>query len=469
MYAAICLGVGLKRAVEWLKSMKFQPDLCVLVLLLFCYQRRCLAQLIVEILKFEDSKQTLDNASVLATYSFPTGFSNPLDWFVEPYANIPSDGGLIGLLYHPVPHNACTLILERRQRDCASVCNESSTDLPSGTDSPFRTLISGSLFNLSRIALVDDYHVCTGKKLEYTQAAGFDGLITFTGDNENQNVNNRVYDSTTKMNVDVVASQFPVAVVSKTFAQALIQNATYECTTQSGCEQWQLLTVVRVKGDSTRQGWIQVGIGIGLVIVIIGVPLITCIVMCICCIWCCSSCSCRKRYYEEDEDDDDAMSYGCCARCKDCCVQSCEKCNKSGVYEVHELQHQVLGPNDDEIARPVRSATGQESSRREEFLREREQSLHNLRRSEVENEAGSQFRRTYETSMFNEREYTESEKLKENFKTCAICLCEFEVGEKVCALPCDDGHIFHTKCIEQWLETNSVCPVCRTVIALPNH
>ena len=82
-------------------------------------------------------------------------------------------------------------------------------------------------------------------------------------------------------------------------------------------------------------------------------------------------------------------------------------------------------------------------------MREREQSLHNLRRSEVGNEANTQFRRTYETSMFNEREYTESKKAKESSKTCAICLCEFEVGESVCTLPCDDGHIFRTKCIEQ--------------------
>ena len=443
--------------------MKIQPDFHVLVLLLFCHQRRTLAQLTVDILKFEDKQQTLDSASVLATYSYPTGFSNPLDWFVEPYANIPSEGGIIGVLYHPIPHNACTLILESRQKDYASVCNISSTNL---SLSQFQTLMRGSLFNLSKIALVDDYHVCTGKKLEHTQMAGFDGLITFTGDSENRNVNNRVYDNTAKSTVDVVASQFPVAVVSKTFAQILIQNATYECTTLTECQQWQVtVTIVRVKGDSTRQGWIQVGIGIGLVVVVIGVPLITCIVVCICCFWCCTSCRCRKRY--GDDEDDDRMSYGCCERCKDCCIQSCEKCKKSGVYEVHELQHQVLGP-DDEIAQPVRSAVRQ-SSRREEFLREREQSLHNLRRSEIQDEANSQFRRMYETSVFNEREYTESEKAKESSKTCAICLCEFEVGEKVCALPCDDGHIFHTKCIEQWLETNSVCPVCRTFIALPNH
>jgi hypothetical protein len=76
----------------------------------------------------------------------------------------------------------------------------------------------------------------------------------------------------------------------------------------------------------------------------------------------------------------------------------------------------------------------------------------------------------YDTSVFNEREreYTESEKAKESSKT-AICLCEFEVGEKVCALPCDNSHIFHTKCIKQWLESNRVCPVCRTFITISNH
>ena len=441
--------------------MKIQPDLYALIVLLICYQNKASAQLTVDILKFEDlyNRQDVNNISVIASYSFPTGFSNPLDWFIEPYANIPSDGGIIGLLYHPVPHNACSPILESKQKKSALVCNTSNTS------SSWLSLTSGSLFNLSRIALVDDYHKCTGKKLEHTQMAGFDGLITFTGDNENQNVNNRVYDSTARSTVDVVASQVPVAVVSKRFAQTLIQNATHECNTSLEYQQRYVMTLVRVKGDSSRQGWIQVGIGIGLVVVVIGVPLITCIVVCICCIWCCTSCRCNNKRY--DNDDDDTMSYGCCDRCKDCCVQCHEKCQKSGVYEVHELQHQELGP-EDEIARPVRSALRQ-SSRREEFLREREQSLHNLRRSEVQDEANSQFRRTYETTTFNKKEYTESEKTKGNSKTCAICLCEFEIGEKVCALPCDDGHVFHTRCIEQWLETNSVCPVCRTFIALPNH
>ena len=84
---------------------------------------------------------------------------------------------------------------------------------------------------------MNDYHVCTGKKLEYTRMAGFDGLMTFTGGNKSRNVNNCVYDNTARISVDVVASQFPIAVVSNMFAQTLAQNATYECTTQSECQQ----------------------------------------------------------------------------------------------------------------------------------------------------------------------------------------------------------------------------------------
>ena len=146
--AAICTNIDTLdySKVSMVQTMKIQPDFYVLVLLLFSHQKRVLAQLTVDILKFEDKQQTLDNASVLATYSFPTGFSNPLDWFVEPYANIPSEGGIIGVLYHPVPHNTCTLILESRQRDCASVCNTSSTNLSPSLLQTFHYLTSqGSL------------------------------------------------------------------------------------------------------------------------------------------------------------------------------------------------------------------------------------------------------------------------------------------------------------------------------------
>ena len=158
-----------------------------------------------------------------------------------------------------------------------------------------------------------------------------------------------------------------------------------------------------------------------------------------------------------------------------CCPWFSEKCKKSGVYEVHRQQHRFLGEpaREEEETTMARTVTRQ-SSRREEYPRERENSLHNLRRSEIEQETtfarSGQFKRTYETSPSKDREYTvEERESNSNSKACTICLCDFEVGEKVRVLPCDDGHIFHASCIEQWFQTNSVCPVCRTFISIPNH
>lgn len=43
---------------------------------------------------------------------------------------------------------------------------------------------------------------------------------------------------------------------------------------------------------------------------------------------------------------------------------------------------------------------------------------------------------------------------------CAICLCDFEPGERVRVLPkCNHG--FHVRCIDRWLIARSSCPTCR--------
>lgn len=47
-------------------------------------------------------------------------------------------------------------------------------------------------------------------------------------------------------------------------------------------------------------------------------------------------------------------------------------------------------------------------------------------------------------------------------KMCAICICDFEIGENVVKLECD--HIFHKSCIIPWYDDNIIsptCPICR--------
>ncbi|XP_019420358.1 PREDICTED: E3 ubiquitin protein ligase RIE1-like [Lupinus angustifolius] len=42
---------------------------------------------------------------------------------------------------------------------------------------------------------------------------------------------------------------------------------------------------------------------------------------------------------------------------------------------------------------------------------------------------------------------------------CCICLCSYENGEELHALPCN--HHFHSACILKWLKMNAICPLCK--------
>ena len=41
---------------------------------------------------------------------------------------------------------------------------------------------------------------------------------------------------------------------------------------------------------------------------------------------------------------------------------------------------------------------------------------------------------------------------------CSICLEEMNSDTKIIALQC--AHIYHEKCVNEWLQKKSVCPIC---------
>lgn len=48
---------------------------------------------------------------------------------------------------------------------------------------------------------------------------------------------------------------------------------------------------------------------------------------------------------------------------------------------------------------------------------------------------------------------------------CCICYCDFEPGDKVTQLKCNEAHLFHTDCIIEWIgHGENTCPICRAPI-----
>ncbi|XP_061369016.1 E3 ubiquitin protein ligase RIE1-like isoform X2 [Gastrolobium bilobum] len=50
---------------------------------------------------------------------------------------------------------------------------------------------------------------------------------------------------------------------------------------------------------------------------------------------------------------------------------------------------------------------------------------------------------------------------------CCICLCSYEDGTEIHALPC--SHHFHSSCIVKWLKMNATCPLCKYNILKGNE
>jgi hypothetical protein len=50
--------------------------------------------------------------------------------------------------------------------------------------------------------------------------------------------------------------------------------------------------------------------------------------------------------------------------------------------------------------------------------------------------------------------------------TCSICIDEIDIKDdkNIKTLNCSNKHIFHIICIDNWLNINNICPLCREEI-----
>jgi hypothetical protein len=83
----------------------------------------------------------------------------------------------------------------------------------------------------------------------------------------------------------------------------------------------------------------------------------------------------------------------------------------------------------------------------------------NDRRNKICKEDAKEIMRFIPVSEIKEIKQENGNELK-----CMICLYDFNIGETECTLPC--LHIFHSDCLEQWIERKRLCPVCKYDISL---
>lgn len=49
-------------------------------------------------------------------------------------------------------------------------------------------------------------------------------------------------------------------------------------------------------------------------------------------------------------------------------------------------------------------------------------------------------------------------------RECPICRDDFAAGDKVIKMPCSHSHVFHQRCVAEWLERDDSCPMCRSAL-----
>ncbi len=45
---------------------------------------------------------------------------------------------------------------------------------------------------------------------------------------------------------------------------------------------------------------------------------------------------------------------------------------------------------------------------------------------------------------------------------CSICFDDFVEEDTVVSMPCSSRHVFHERCVKEWLSRDDSCPLCRS-------
>ncbi|CAN8236774.1 unnamed protein product [Cochlearia groenlandica] len=70
--------------------------------------------------------------------------------------------------------------------------------------------------------------------------------------------------------------------------------------------------------------------------------------------------------------------------------------------------------------------------------------------------------RSLKKSIYEEKDETGVVSLNKDDTKCSICQEEYGYGDEVGTMPCQ--HMYHVRCVQQWLRMKNWCPVCKTSV-----
>ena len=119
--------------------------------------------------------------------------------------------------------------------------------------------------NDTTIVLVPNYSECIIRKILFAKAAGYDGLLSYTENDDNKTINEAL-----------INTNFPVAIITMEVAEILIRNATVSLDNTN--------TLVKVSGSIVE----------GIILIVFCFVFFICLLCCVC-IW---TCICCKIVYD---------------------------------------------------------------------------------------------------------------------------------------------------------------------------